>query len=40
LGTAEKGVSWLGAAIEEKVGQVAEIHEQYQRRRTARPAVR
>jgi creatinine amidohydrolase len=33
LGTAEKGVYWLDAAIEEKVGHVAEIHEQYRRRR-------
>ena len=33
LGTAEKGDFWLKAAIDEKVGHVAEIHEQYQRRR-------
>jgi creatinine amidohydrolase len=33
LGTAEKGKYWLDAAIEEKVGHVAEIHEQYRRRR-------
>jgi creatinine amidohydrolase len=32
LGTAEKGKYWLDAAIEEKVGHVAEIHEQYRRR--------
>jgi len=34
LGTAEKGKYWLKVAIEEKVGHIAEIHEQYQRRRT------
>ena len=33
LGTAEKGKYWLDAAIAEKVGHVAEIHEQYRRRR-------
>jgi creatinine amidohydrolase len=33
LGTAEKGAFWLQAAIEEKVGHIAEIHEQYNRRR-------
>ena len=33
LGTAEKGKYWLDAAIDEKVGHVAEIHEQYRRRR-------
>ncbi len=33
LGTAEKGKYWLKAAIEEKVGHVAEIQEQYRRRR-------
>ena len=33
LGTAEKGEFWLKAAIEEKVEHVAEIHEQYLRRR-------
>jgi creatinine amidohydrolase len=33
LGTAEKGEYWLKVAIEEKVGHVAEIHEQYRRRR-------
>ena len=32
LGTAEKGQYWLEAAIAEKVGHVAEIHEQYRRR--------
>jgi creatinine amidohydrolase len=36
LGTAEKGQFWLNAAIEEKVDHVAEIHEQYQRRRMRR----
>jgi creatinine amidohydrolase len=36
LGTAEKGKYWLEAAIEEKVGHVAEIHEQYRRRRARR----
>ena len=34
LGTAQKGKYWLDAAIAEKVGHVAEIHEQYRRRRT------
>jgi creatinine amidohydrolase len=33
MGTAEKGKYWLEAAIAEKVGHVAEIHEQYRRRR-------
>jgi len=33
LGTAEKGQYWLEAAIAEKAGHVAEIHEQYRRRR-------
>ena len=33
LGTAEKGEYWLKVAIEEKVGHVHEIHEQYRRRR-------
>jgi creatinine amidohydrolase len=33
LGTAEKGQFWLAAAITEKAGHVAEIHEQYRRRR-------
>jgi creatinine amidohydrolase len=32
LGTAEKGEYWLKSAIDEKVGHVAEIHEQYRRR--------
>jgi len=36
LGTAEKGEYWLKAAIEEKVEHVAEIHEQYLRRRERR----
>jgi creatinine amidohydrolase len=36
LGTAEKGKYWLDAAIAEKVEHVAEIHEQYQRRRERR----
>ncbi len=33
LGTAEKGKYWLDVAIEEKVGHVSEIHDQYRRRR-------
>jgi creatinine amidohydrolase len=33
LGTAEKGKYWLNVAIAEKVGHVAEINEQYRRRR-------
>lgn len=33
LGTPEKGQFWLAAAIAEKAGHVAEIHEQYRRRR-------
>jgi creatinine amidohydrolase len=33
LGTAEKGEYWLRAAVEEKLGHVREIHEQYRRRR-------
>ena len=36
LGTAEKGAYWLQVAIEEKAGHVAEIHEQYRRRRERR----
>jgi creatinine amidohydrolase len=36
LGTAEKGKYWLEAAIAEKVEHVAEIHEQYLRRRERR----
>ncbi len=36
LGTAEKGEYWLKVAIEEKVEHVAEIHEQYRRRRERR----
>jgi len=36
LGTAEKGKYWLEAAIAEKAGHVAEIHEQYRRRRERR----
>jgi creatinine amidohydrolase len=36
LGTAEKGRFWLETAIAEKVEHVAEIHEQYQRRRARR----
>jgi len=36
LGTAEKGEFWLKVAIEEKVEHVAEIHEQYRRRRKRR----
>ena len=38
LGTKEKGEFWLKVAIEEKVDHVAEIHEQYRRRRLRRPA--
>ncbi|MFA5874470.1 MAG: creatininase family protein [Anaerolineales bacterium] len=38
LGTAEKGKFWLEAAIAEKVEHVAEIHEQYRRRRERRKA--
>jgi creatinine amidohydrolase len=37
LGTKEKGEYWLKVAIEEKVDHVAEIHEQYRRRRERRP---
>jgi len=33
LATAEKGQYWLETAIAEKVGHIAEIHEQYRRRR-------
>ncbi len=36
LATAEKGRYWLEAAIEEKVDHLAEIHEQYRRRRQHR----
>lgn len=36
LGTAEKGAYWLKVAIEEKVEHIAEIHEQYRRRRERR----
>jgi len=36
LGTAEKGKYWLEVAIAEKVTHVAEIHEQYRRRRERR----
>jgi creatinine amidohydrolase len=36
LGTAEKGRLWLGAAIQEKVDHVEEIHEQHQRREARR----
>ena len=36
--TAEKGRLWLEAAIEEKVGHVAEIHEQHRRREQRRNA--
>ena len=38
LGTKEKGEYWLKVAIEEKVDHIAEIHEQYRRRRARRPA--
>ena len=33
LGTAKKGKYWLDVAIQEKVDHIAEIHEQYRRRR-------
>ncbi len=36
LGTAEKGQFWLDVAIAEKAGHIAEIHEQYRRRRERR----
>ncbi len=36
LGTAEKGVFWLQAAIEEKIAHVEEIHEQYLKRKARR----
>ena len=36
LGTAEKGETWLTAAVAEKVAHVNEIHEQQQRRRERR----
>ena len=36
LATAEKGAYWLKVAIEEKVDHIAEIHEQYRRRRERR----
>lgn len=36
LGTAEKGRYWLDTAISEKVDHVAEIHEQFRRRRERR----
>ncbi len=36
LGTAEKGAYWLKVAVEEKAGHIAEIHEQYHRRRQRR----
>ncbi len=39
LGTAEKGKYWLDAAIAEKAGHVAEIHEQYRRRRARRSGI-
>jgi creatinine amidohydrolase len=40
LGTAEKGKYWLEVAIKEKVDHVAEIHEQYRRRRERREQSR
>ena len=40
LGTREKGEYWLKIAIEEKVDQVREIHEQYNRRGESRAARR
>jgi creatinine amidohydrolase len=36
LGTPEKGKYWLETAITEKVGHIAEIHEQYRRRQERR----
>jgi creatinine amidohydrolase len=39
LGTAEKGQFWLAAAITEKAGHVAEIHEQYLRRRERKERI-
>ena len=39
LGTAEKGKFWLEAAVQEKVGHIAEIHEQYRRRKERRKAM-
>jgi hypothetical protein len=36
LATAEKGKLWLDAAIAEKVGHVAEIHDQHARREKRR----
>jgi len=38
LATAENGRTWFGAAISEKVAHVAEIHEQFERRRARRSA--
>ncbi|MBN1449601.1 MAG: creatininase family protein [Anaerolineales bacterium] len=38
LGTAEKGRTWLEAAIQEKVAHVEEIHEQHERREERRKA--
>ena len=38
-GTAEKGKFWLEAAIAEKAGHIAEIHDQYQRRAQKRLKV-
>jgi creatinine amidohydrolase len=40
LGTAEKGKYWLDVAVKEKVEHIAEIHEQYQRRRERRKQPR
>jgi creatinine amidohydrolase/Fe(II)-dependent formamide hydrolase-like protein len=37
LGTREKGEYWLEMAIDEKADHVAEIQEQYRRRRARRP---
>ena len=39
LGTAEKGKYWLDVAIKEKVEHVAEIHDQYLRRRERRRSI-
>jgi len=40
LATAENGVSWLSAAIEEKIAHVREIHEQQDRRLAKRRAMK
>jgi len=40
LATAEKGKYWLEVAVSEKVDHIAEIHEQYRRRRERREQLR